>query len=62
MAEAKRVKAWKAKLTPGKPFSTFWVCALNCLQNSMMFTPCWPSAGPMGGEGFAEPAGTCNLI
>ena len=24
----------------GRPFSIFWVCALNCLQNSMMFTPC----------------------
>src|SRR3569833_818364 len=43
-------------------FSIFWVCALNALQNSMMLTPCWPSAGPIGGDGFAEPAGTCNLI
>src|SRR5215469_12845834 len=36
-----------------------WSCvrALNALQNSMMFTPCWPSAGPTGGEGFAAPAG-----
>src|SRR5207237_515941 len=34
----------------------------NCLQNSMMFTPCWPSAGPIGGEGLAEPAGTCSLM
>src|SRR5215831_17272197 len=34
-----------------------WVRALNALQNSMMFTPCWPSAGPTGGEGFACPAG-----
>src|SRR5205807_1481058 len=24
----------------GRPFSSFWVWALNCLQNSMMFTPC----------------------
>ncbi len=45
----------------GRPFSTFCVCALNCLQNSMMFTPCWPSAGPIGGLGFAWPAGTCSL-
>ena len=30
-----------------------WVCALKALQNSMMFTPCWPSAGPTGGAGFA---------
>src|SRR4051812_43662924 len=37
----------------------FWsaVCALNALQNSMMFTPCWPSAGPTGGAGFACPPG-----
>src|ERR1700751_3065305 len=36
-----------------------WPCvrALNCLQNSMMFTPCWPSAGPTGGAGLAAPAG-----
>src|ERR1700690_1468157 len=29
------------------------VRALNCLQKSMMFTPCWPSAGPTGGAGLA---------
>src|SRR3954468_5698389 len=39
-----------------------WVCALNALQNSMMLTPCWPSAGPTGGAGLAAPAGTCSLI
>src|SRR5690606_14329693 len=41
-----------------------WLCvrALNCLQNSMMFTPCWPSAGPTGGAGFAAPAGTWSLM
>ena len=36
----------------GKPFSKACVCALNALQNSMMFTPCWPSAGPTGGLGW----------
>ena len=46
----------------GRPGSIFCVCALNALQNSMMFRPRWPSAGPMGGEGFALPAGTCNLM
>src|SRR5215469_10269662 len=46
----------------GSPGSMPWVCALNDLQNSMMFRPRWPSAGPIGGEGFAFPAGTCNLI
>src|SRR6185295_12613243 len=38
------------------------VCALNVLQNSMMFTPRWPRAGPTGGLGFACPAGICSLI
>src|SRR5438309_7056857 len=38
------------------------VCALNALQNSMMLTPRWPSAGPTGGLGFAAPAGICSLI
>src|SRR5436853_4324 len=40
-----------------------WACvaALNSLQNPMMLTPCWPSAGPTGGEGFAFPAGSCSL-
>ncbi len=43
------------------PFSRFWVWALNALQNSMMLRPRWPSAGPIGGDGLADPAGTCNL-
>src|SRR6185436_5902659 len=38
------------------------VAALNSLQKPMMFTPCWPSAGPTGGAGFACPPGICNLI
>src|SRR6185312_14556901 len=45
----------------GMPFSIFWVWALNALQNSMMLRPRWPSAGPIGGAGFAAPAGTCNF-
>lgn len=36
------------------------VFALKSLQNAMMFTPCCPSAGPTGGDGFAAPAGTTN--
>src|SRR3954453_10658409 len=32
------------------------VAALYALQNSMMLTPCWPSAGPTGGAGVAAPA------
>ena len=39
-----------------------WVWALKALQNSMMLTPCWPSAGPTGGAGFAVPAGICSLM
>src|SRR4029453_14285303 len=46
----------------GRPGSIFCVCALNALQNSMMFKPRWPSAGPIGGLGFAFPAGTCSLM
>ena len=46
----------------GRPGSTLCVCALNALQNSMMFRPRWPSAGPIGGLGFALPAGTCSLM
>src|ERR1700742_593767 len=40
----------------------FSVAALYALQNSMMFTPCWPSAGPTGGAGLACPAWICSLI
>src|SRR6202035_794496 len=32
------------------------VLALNALQNSMMLTPCGPSAVPTGGAGVALPA------
>jgi hypothetical protein len=45
----------------GVPFSICWVCALNCLQKSMIARPRWPSAGPIGGDGLAAPAGTCNF-
>src|SRR5215475_13876595 len=45
----------------GVPFSICWVWALNCLQKSMMARPRWPSAGPIGGDGLADPAGTCNF-
>ena len=40
-----------------RPFSC-WVWALNALQNSMMLTPCWPSAGPTGGAGLAARPGS----
>jgi len=29
--------------------------SINCLQNSIMFTPLAPKAGPTGGDGFAAP-------
>ena len=32
------------------------VLALKSLQKLIMFTPCCPSAGPTGGDGFAAPA------
>src|SRR5206468_1206391 len=44
-----------------RPFSCA-VCALNALQNSMMLTPCWPSAGPTGGAGLACPPGIWSLM
>src|SRR4030095_13259667 len=44
-------------MRPSCPF----VWALKPLQNSMMLTPCWPSAGPTGGDGFALPAGICSF-
>src|SRR5580704_4302319 len=44
------------------PSGSFPVLALNCLQKSMMFTPCGPSAVPTGGAGVALPAGSCNLM
>src|SRR5260370_23092171 len=37
------------------------VLALNALQNSIMLTPCGPSAVPTGGAGVALPAGICNF-
>src|ERR1700680_1743340 len=40
----------------------FSVAALYALQNSMMLTPCWPSAGPTGGAGLACPAWICSFI
>src|SRR6266545_4530237 len=38
-----------------------FVWALKPLQNSMILTPCWPSAGPTGGEGLALPAVICSF-
>src|SRR5665213_2966755 len=40
----------------------FSVAALYALTNSMMLTPCWPSAGPTGGAGVAAPAEICSLM
>src|SRR3954471_20678831 len=38
------------------------VAALYALQNSMMLTPSWPSAGPTGGAGVAAPALIWSLM
>src|SRR5580658_9406941 len=43
------------------PSGSLLVLALNCLQKSMMLTPCGPSAVPTGGAGVALAAGNCNL-
>ena len=43
------------------PSGSFAVLALNCLQKSMMFTPCGPSAVPTGGAGVALAAGNCSF-
>src|SRR4029079_8695222 len=62
MMKVKLLSAYAVITTgSGRPGSTPWVCALNALQNSMMFRPRWPSAGPIGGDGLALPAGTCSL-
>ena len=45
-----------------RPFSTSFVFSLKALQKSIIFSPCWPNAGPTGGLGFAPPAGTCSFI
>src|SRR3954464_5042639 len=47
--------------TMSASFACACVAALNSLQKPMMLTPCWPSAGPTGGEGFALPAGSCSF-
>src|SRR4029078_5659334 len=44
-----------------RPFScACW--ALTPFVHSTMLTPCWPSAGPTGGAGFACPPGICSLM
>ena len=37
------------------------VFSLKALQNSIIFIPRWPKAGPTGGAGFAWPPFICNL-
>ena len=55
--------SWYTVITTGVRIpSPFAVRALKFLQKSMMFTPCWPSAGPTGGAGVALPAGMCSLM
>ena len=59
-----KVRSAKAVITTGTgmPGSMFCVAALKSLQNCMMLSPRWPSAGPTGGDGFALPAGICSLM
>ena len=59
-----KVRSPNAVITTGigMPGSMPCVAALNSLQNCMMFRPRWPSAGPIGGDGLALPAGTCSLM
>src|ERR1700677_963087 len=59
-----KVRSTYTVMTTGmiKPaISLFCVRALNCLQNSMILTWAWPSAGPTGGAGVAFPASICSL-
>lgn len=42
--------------------TSFFVRSLNSFVKAMIFTPCWPRAGPTGGAGVALPAGICSLI
>src|SRR5712692_533942 len=44
------------------PSGSLAVLALNCLQKSIIFKPCGPSAVPTGGAGVALPAGSCSLM
>src|SRR5215472_1842032 len=43
------------------PSGSFAVLALNCLQKSMMLSPCGPRAVPTGGAGVAFAAGNCSF-
>ena len=44
----------------GLPIKLF-VFSLKTLQNSIIFIPRWPKAGPTGGAGFACPHLICNF-
>src|SRR4030095_6072964 len=55
-------RSWEIVTTTGRMSpSCEFVWALKPLQNSMILTPCWPSAGPTGGEGLALPAVICSF-
>src|SRR5918995_1839246 len=57
-----KVRSAKIVTTTGMTIPLWlWVRALNCFTNSMMLTPCGPSAVPTGGAGVAAPAGHCNF-
>ena len=44
----------------GFPINDF-VFSLKALQNSIIFIPLWPKAGPTGGAGLACPPFICNF-
>src|SRR5260363_61351 len=50
------------KTGTGRPGSIFCGFGLKAFQDSLIFRPRWPSAGPTGGDGLALPAGICSLM
>jgi len=58
-----KLRSSKTEISTGITYPALsWVRALYSLQNAMMLTPLAPSAGPMGGDGFAFPAGMASLM
>src|SRR5262249_15282545 len=62
MTNSKDLSVYTVMITGNTLPAWSWVRALNCLQNSMMFTPLAPSAGPIGGAGLAAPPFTWSFM
>jgi len=61
VSKVKLLSAYTVTITGTlNPILSF-VFSLKALQNSIIFTPRCPSAGPTGGDGFAAPAGIIIL-